>query len=305
MDIYLPVAEMSVNLLLLLALGGGVGFLSGVFGVGGGFLMTPLLIFIGIPATVAVGTQALQILSSSISGVLAQLRRKAVDRRMGLVLAAGGFVGSGLGILLFRFLRELGQIDTAIALSYVIMLGFVGILMLVEGVNSLLRTRRRRQSGGKAARLHQHFWLHGLPFKVRFAKSRLYISVVVPILVGVFIGLLSAIMGVGGGFIMIPAMIYLIGMPTNVVVGTSLFQVCFVAALTALLHAATNQTVDIVLGLILTAGGVLGAQLGTRAGAYLRGEQIRLLLACLVLSVCAKLTYDLVAPPLDVYTIAG
>ncbi|MCB1884910.1 MAG: sulfite exporter TauE/SafE family protein [Geminicoccaceae bacterium] len=303
MDIYLPVAEMSVNLFLLLGIGGGVGFLSGVFGVGGGFLMTPMLLFIGIPATVAVGTQALQILSSSISGVLAQMRRGAVDRRMGLVLVAGGFMGSGLGILLFHLLQRLGQIDSAISLSYVLLLGIVGTLMLVEGLGTFLRGRR----GGPArkSRLHQHFWLHGLPFKLRFPKSRLYISVGVPVVVGMAVGVLSAIMGVGGGFIMIPAMIYLIGMPTGVVVGTSLFQVCFVAALTAFLHATTNQTVDIILGLILTAGGVVGAQFGAQFGARLRGEQVRLLLACLVLLVALKLGYDLIVTPADPYSLAS
>ena len=303
MDIYLPIAEMSVNLFVLLGIGGGVGFLSGVFGVGGGFLMTPMLLFIGIPATVAVGTQALQILSSSISGVLAQMRRGAVDRRMGMVLVAGGFMGSGLGILLFRLLQRLGQIDSAIALSYVVLLGVVGSLMLVEGLGTLWRSRRSGSS--RRNRLHQHFWLHGLPFKLRFPKSRLYISVAVPVLVGMAVGVLSAIMGVGGGFIMIPAMIYLIGMPTGVVVGTSLFQVCFVAALTAFLHATTNQTVDIVLGLILTAGGVVGAQFGAQFGARLRGDQVRLMLACLVLLVALKLGYDLVVTPADPYALAS
>ena len=302
MDLYLPIAELSVNFFLLLGLGGGVGFLSGVFGVGGGFLMTPLLIFVGIPATVAVGTQALQILASSISGVLAQMRRQAVDRRMGLVLMAGGLVGTGLGMLLFRLFMRLGYIDTVIALAYVLLLGIVGALMLVEGLSALWRSR-----GGKrpSARSHQHSRLHRLPFRLRFPKSRLYISALVPAAVGLFVGILSAIMGVGGGFVLIPAMIYLIGMPTGVVVGTSLFQVCFVAAVTVFLHATINQTVDIVLGLVLTAGGVVGAQFGARFGGRLRAEQVRLLLACLVLTVCAMLFYDLVATPTDPYTLAS
>ncbi len=302
MDLYLPIAELSVNFFLLLGLGGGVGFLSGVFGVGGGFLMTPLLIFIGIPATVAVGTQALQILASSISGVLAQMRRQAVDQRMGLVLMAGGLVGTGLGMALFRLFVRLGHIDTVITLSYVLLLGVVGTLMLVEGLGALWRSR----GGGRpSGRSHQHSRLHRLPLRLRFPKSRLYISALVPAAVGLFVGILSAIMGVGGGFVLIPAMIYLIGMPTGVVVGTSLFQVCFVAAITAFLHATINQTVDIVLGLVLTAGGVVGAQFGARFGGRLRAEQVRLLLACLVLTVCAKLIYDLVATPADPYTLAS
>jgi len=303
MDIYLPVAEMSVNLFLLLGLGGAVGFLSGVFGVGGGFLMTPLLIFIGIPPPVAVGTEASQILASSFSGVLAHMRRKTVDFKMGTVLVAGGFIGSGLGIVIFRWLRSVGQIDLVISIAYVLFLGIVGFLMFWESLGSLLRTRRPGSSA-RRRKLHQHHWLHGLPFKMRFQTSRLYISAIVPVMVGAFVGILAAIMGVGGGFIMVPAMIYLIGMPTSVVVGTSLFQICFVTALTTFLHATTNMTVDIILGLLLIAGGVVGAQFGSRVGAYLRGEQLRILLAIIVLIVCGKLLFDLVVEPDDLYSIA-
>ena len=223
MDIYLPVAEMSVNLLLLLGIGGGVGFLSGVFGVGGGFLMTPLLIFIGIPPAVAVGSEASQILASSVSGVLAHMRRRTVDVRMGLVLIVGGAIGSTVGVFVFKWLRTLGQIDIVIALCYVVFLGIVGALMFWESLGALIKSRRK--SGGAKRKLHQHHWMHGLPLKMRFPRSRLYISVIMPILVGAAVGILAAIMGVGGGFIMVPAMIYLIGMPTNVVVGTSLFQI--------------------------------------------------------------------------------
>lgn len=301
MDIYLPVAEMSVNLFLLLGLGGAIGFLSGVFGVGGGFLMTPLLIFIGIPPAVAVGSEAAQILASSVSGVLAHMRRRTVDFKMGYILVAGGWVGSAFGILLFAWLQQLGQVEIAISLSYVIFLGIVGALMFVESARALIFTSR--PGGSKRRKLHQHHWMHGMPFKTRFQQSRLYISAAMPFMIGLFVGVLSAIMGVGGGFIMVPAMIYLIGMPTAVVIGTSLFQICFVTALTTFLHAYNNFTVDIVLALLLIAGGVVGAQFGARVGAFLRGEQLRILLAILVLVVCGKLAFDLVVTPDDFYSI--
>jgi uncharacterized membrane protein YfcA len=300
MDIYLPVAELPVNLVLVLGLGGAVGFLSGMFGVGGGFLMTPLLIVMGIPAAVAVATQAPQILASSFSAVLAQLRRRAVDTKMGWVLVAGGLVGSAVGVAIFTALRRLGQIDIFVALAYVLFLGTVAALMLTESLNALLRSRR---PAARPRRLHQHFWAHGWPLKVRFPTSRLYISALVPLLVGATGGLLAAILGIGGGFVMIPAMIYLIGMPAAVVVGTSLFQICFVTAATTFLHAYANGTVDILLALLLIAGGVVGAQFGTRAGTRLRGEQLRLLLAVMVLAVCGKLAWDLVATPVDPYTV--
>jgi hypothetical protein len=304
MDIYLPVAEMSVNLFLLLGLGGVVGFLSGVFGVGGGFLMTPLLIFIGIPPAVAVGTQASQILASSLSGVMAHMRRGHVDFRMGLVLVGGGLVGSLLGVWLFALLRRLGQIDLAISLAYVLFLGTVGILMLIESVVAWLKLRRRGGGVGFTKR-HRHLWLHGLPLKIRFHRSRLYISALMPLGLGVVAGILVAIMGVGGGFLMVPAMIYLIGMPTQVVVGTSLFQITFVTGVTTFLHALNNQTVDVILALALIVGGVIGAQLGSNAGARLRGEQLRILLAAIVLAVCGKLGYDLVRTPPDIYSLGG
>jgi uncharacterized membrane protein YfcA len=303
MDIYLPVAEMSVNLFLILGLGGMVGFLSGVFGVGGGFIMTPLLIFIGIPPAVAVGSGASQILASSTSGAIAHTRRRTVDFRMGWVLIAGGAVGSGLGILLFRWLRATGQIDVVIALAYVLFLGVIGALMFAESARTLFRTRKSSPAI-RRRKLHQHHWLHGLPMKMRFNQSRLYISVLTPLAVGAGVGVLVAIMGVGGGFIMVPAMIYLIGMPTSVVIGTSLFQIAFVTAITSFLHAYTNQAVDIVLALLLIAGGVIGVQFGSRAGAVLKGEQLRILLAILVLAVALKMAWDLVATPADVFSIA-
>ena len=300
MQIYLPIAEMSVNVFLLLGMGGGVGFLSGMFGVGGGFLMTPLLIFIGVPPPVAVGTEANQIVASSVSGVLAHWRRGNVDFKMGGVLLAGGFVGSTLGVFLFKVLRGLGQIDLVISLSYVIFLGIIGTLMLIEGVRTM---QRRKTAPTERRKLHQHTWVHGLPLKMRFRRSKLYISAILPFGVGFLVGILAAIMGVGGGFIMVPAMIYLLGMPTSVVVGTSLFQIIFVTANVTFLQAYANQTVDVVLALLLLIGAVIGAQFGARAGARLHGEQLRVLLAIMVLFVCLKLFYDLLVTPVDLYSM--
>lgn len=300
MDIYLPIAELPVNLLLVLGLGGVVGFLSGVFGVGGGFLMTPLLILMGIPAAVAVATQAAQILASSVSAVLAHLRRRSVDTKMGWFLVAGGLLGSALGVALFSWLSRRGQVDLFVAVAYVLFLGSVASMMLAESLRAVLRARRPT---ARRRRLHQHHWAHGWPWKVRFPASRLYISALVPIGVGAFGGVLAAILGIGGGFVMIPAMVYLIGMPGAVVVGTSLFQICFVAAATAFLHAIANQTVDILLALLLIAGGVVGAQFGTRAGTRLKPEQLRLMLAAMVLALCGRLAWDLVATPVDPYTV--
>jgi len=300
MQIYLPIAEMSVNVFLLLAMGGAVGFLSGLFGVGGGFLMTPLLIFIGVPPAVAVGTEANQIVASSVSGVLAHWRRGNVDFKMGLVLLLGGLAGSTFGVGLFSLLRELGQIDLVIRLSYVLFLGIIGMLMLYES----LRSMRRRRAGQAARRkLHQHTWVHGLPLKMRFRRSKLYISALLPMGIGFLVGVLAAIMGVGGGFIMVPAMIYLLGMPTSVVIGTSLFQIIFVTANVTFLQAYANQTVDVVLALLLLAGAVVGAQFGAKAGAKLHGEQLRGFLAVMVLMVCAKLFFDLLVTPADLYSI--
>ena len=301
MQIYLPIAEISVNILIILGMGGGVGFLSGLFGVGGGFLMTPLLIFAGVPAAVAVGTEAAQIVASSVSGVLAHWRRGNVDVKMGLVLTVGGLFGSSFGVWLFSLLRGLGQIDLVISLSYVVFLGTIGLLMLFESVRAILR--RRRPGGARRGKLHQHIWLHGLPFKMRFRRSKLYISALLPMTLGFLVGVLAAIMGVGGGFIIVPAMIYILGMPTSVVVGTSLFQIIFVTANATFLQATFNQTVDIALGLLLLIGGVIGAQLGSRFGSRLQGEQLRGLLAVVVLGVCARLLNDLLVTPDDVYSI--
>ena len=299
MQIYLPIAELSLNVFLLLGIGGAIGFLSGMFGVGGGFLLTPLLIFIGVPPAVAVATQANQVVASSVSGVLAHWSRNNVDFKMGVVLLLGGIVGSTLGVGIFSLLRTVGQVDTVIGLAYVVMLGSIGITMLAESLLAL-RSRRRRSPPRK---LHQHIWIHGLPLKMRFRKSRLYISALLPLVVGALVGLLAAIMGTGGAFIMVPAMIYLLGMPTAVVVGTSLFQIIFVAANVTFLQSLQNQTVDVVLALMLTVGGVIGAQFGGRVGARLPAEHLRVLLALLVLAVGARLGYELVTPPAELYSI--
>ena len=300
MQIYLPIAEMSVNVFLLLGMGGMIGFLSGLFGVGGGFLMTPLLIFIGIPPAVAVGTEANQIVAASVSGVLAHWRRGNVDFKMGLVLLLGGFAGSSIGVVLFSILREAGQIDLVIRLSFVIFLGSIGTLMLYESLRTMAQ---RRAAGGQLRKLHQHTWVHGLPLKMRFRRSKLYISALLPFVVGFIVGVLAAIMGVGGGFIMVPAMIYLLGMPTAVVIGTSLFQIIFVTANVTFLQAYANQTVDVVLALMLLTGAVIGAQFGARAGARLHGEELRGLLALMVLAVCGKLFFDLLVTPDDLYSL--
>ena len=300
MQIYLPIAEMSLDVFLLLGLGGLIGFLSGLFGVGGGFLMTPALIFIGVPPPVAVGTEANQIVASSVSGVLAHWQRRNVDFKMGFVLLVGGLVGSTFGVWLFAVLRSVGQIDLVIKLSYVTFLGIIGGLMFVESLRAM---RRRRTAGSSRGKLHKHTWVHGLPFKMRFRRSKLYISALLPLGVGVVVGVLAAIMGVGGGFIMVPAMIYLLGMPTSVVVGTSLFQIIFVTANVTFLQAYANQTVDVVLALLLLTGAVIGAQIGAKAGAKLHGEQLRILLAVMVLGVCAKLGYDLTVTPADLYSL--
>ncbi|WDI30311.1 sulfite exporter TauE/SafE family protein [Hyphococcus flavus] len=300
MQLYLPIAEIPVDPFVVVIMGAAVGFLSGMFGVGGGFLMTPLLIFYGIPPAVAVGTEASQIVASSVSGVLAHLKRKTVDFKMGGFLVAGGAAGSVIGILIFRALRQSGQVETLISISYVLFLGIIGGLMMVESVRTLLRSpdkkRKRRKRRSPA-------WMASLPFATRFRASGLYISPIPPIVLGACVGMLAAIMGVGGGFIMVPAMLYILNMPTNVVVGTSLFQIIFVTAITTVLHAAANQTVDIVLALLLLTGGVIGAQLGARAGVKLKAEHLRALLALIVLAVCARLLIDLALPPASPYIV--
>lgn len=299
MQIYLPIAEVSVNAFLLLGLGGLVGVLSGMFGVGGGFLMTPLLFFIGIPPAVAVATEANQIVASSFSGVLAHFRRRTVDLRMGTVLLIGGLIGAALGVQVFNTLKSMGQVDLLVKLCYVIFLGIIGALMFVES----LRAIRRSKSPTRAPQRKKHGWVHALPLKMKFRTSGLYISVIPPIIVGLVVGVLAAIMGVGGGFILVPAMIYILGMPTKVVIGTSLYQIIFVTAFTTLLHATTNYTVDMALAVLLLVGGVVGAQVGTRIGAKLKAEQLRILLSIMVLAVCGKLALELLIQPSELFSI--
>jgi uncharacterized membrane protein YfcA len=301
MEIYLPVAEMSVNWLVLIALGTGVGFLSGMFGVGGGFLMTPLLVFTGIPSTVAVATTLSHVTASSMSGALAQWRKRAIDFAMAGVMMVGGLVGTLFGVWLFALMRRQGQMDLIVALTYVLMLGSIGIIMLRE---SLAALKAYRSGATVTQRLVNRGWIQALPLKMRFRQSRLYISVLPPIAIGFAVGTLSAIMGIGGGFIIVPAMIYLLRMPTRVVMGTSLVQIIAVSAITTVLQATNNFSVDIVLAGLLVSGGVVGAQLGVRMGARLRGEQLRLLLALLVLTVGAGLFWQLVATPADVYSLS-
>ncbi len=302
MSIYLPIAEMSVNIWILFGMGAAVGFLSGMFGVGGGFLMTPLLIFYNIPPAVAVATEANQIVASSFSGALAHLRKGTVDIKLGLMLLVGGIIGSTLGVYIFSELREIGQLDLIISLLYVVFLGAIGTLMTVESLRAI---QKSRQNGGAAPKRRPGHsgWIHKLPLKVKFRKSKLVLSAIPIIALGMLVGILAAIMGVGGGFIMVPAMIYLLRVPTNVVIGTSLFQIIFVTAFTTIIQSTTNQTVDIVLAFILMVGGVIGAQLGAAAGHKLKGEQLRALLGLLVLAVCVRLGYDLVVTPSDLFSV--
>ncbi len=303
MSIYLPIAEMSVNLLVLLAMGSAVGFLSGMFGVGGGFLITPLLIFYNIPPAIAVATGANQVIGSSISGAISHFKRGTLDMKLGTVLFLGGMVGSSAGAWVFAILRSYGQLDLFISIFYVIFLGSVGGTMLAEAA----RTIRRSRSGAAPAlkKPGQHNWVHKLPLKMRFRTSKLFVSVIPVLGLGAAIGFLAAIMGVGGGFIMVPALIYLLKVPTNVVIGTSLFHIIFVSAYTTIVHATANQTVDIALALLLMIGGVAGAQYGAKAGQRLRGEQLRALLALLVLAVALRLAFDLFVEPASHYSLTS
>lgn len=300
-QIYLPIAEISVNLVVMLGLGAAVGFLSGMFGVGGGFLLTPLLMLSGIPPAIAVATGANQIVASSVSGTMAHWRRGNVDLRMGVVLIAGGVVGALVGVFLLKILREAGQAGLMISLTYVCFLGVIGALMLWESVNAMLRARAGKAVS--ARRSGQHNWIHGLPFKMRFPTSRLYISTIPPLVIGSVVGLLAAFLGVGGGFVMVPAMIYLLRMQTNIVIGTAIFQIIFVTAIVTVLHATFNHTLDVVLAFPLVIGGVIGGQFGVRAGQRLRAEQLRALLALMVLGVAIRVLIDLVVRPSDLYSI--
>ncbi|ODT85977.1 sulfite exporter TauE/SafE family protein [Phenylobacterium sp. SCN 70-31] len=301
MDIYLPIAEVSVNAPTIVALGALVGFISGMFGIGGGFLMTPMLVFFGIPPAVAVSTMANHVAASSMSSVIAYSRRRAVDLRMGAVLAAGGVVGAILGVELFRWLRLLGQADLMVSVSYLLFLSVIGGLMLVESVGAILR--RRRGDTAPARRDRRPVWLYGLPLKMRFPRSRLYISVIPPLALGAFVGILSAIMGVGGGFILVPAMVYILRMPAGMVVGTSLLQIIVTTALTGVLQAGRNQTVDIVLAILLIAGGIVGAQYGARASYRFRAEELRAILALIVLVVGLRMGLGLFLTPEEPFVL--
>ena len=300
MYIYLPIAEQPIHALVILGVGAFLGLIMGLVGVGGGFLLTPIMMFLGIPPPVAVASVANQLVAPSVSGVLSHWKRSNVDFKMGTVLLLGGVVGSSIGVLLFNFLGKIGQLDFVIKSSYVIFLTLIGSLMFTESLRLILRTRKGKISRGK---LHQHNWLHGLPFKIRFRKSKLYISILLPILIGVIVGILAALMGIGGGFIIVPAMIYLLGMPTSLVVGTSLFQIIFVAANTTILQASQNQTVDVVLATILLLGSVIGVQVGSRFTNILRGEYLRLILSSIIILVSLKLLIDLVTVPSDLFSV--
>jgi uncharacterized membrane protein YfcA len=301
MQIYLPIAELSVNIWLIVAMGGAVGFVTGMFGVGGGFLMTPFLIFAGIPPVVSVATGASQIVASSVSGVATQVARKGVDFTMGLVLVGGGIPGAILGVYIVSVLAETGQVDLVIKLSYVGLLGTIGTLMLTESVRTVLRSRGKPAVRPKRG---EHYWVHGLPLKVRFRVSKLYISAIPPVLLGMMSGVLSGVMGIGGGFIMVPAMIYILRMPASTVIGTSLFQVFCIATLTTFLHAWINQTVDVVLALLLMAGGVIGVQYGARVGARLQSDQLRLLISLLIVAMALRLAWEMVTTPADLFSVS-
>jgi uncharacterized protein len=300
-EIYLPIAEQSMNILVLLGLGAAAGLLAGMFGVGGGFLATPLLIFVGISPAVAVASQANQVIANSISSLQVQWRRGNVDLRMGLVLLLGGMIGSSAGVSLFTYLKRIGQIDFVIAVLYVLMLSAIGMLMMAESLRTYLK--RRRNPEAPRGKLHQHYLVHRLPFKLRFYKSKLYISALLPLGLGFVIGILSAILGVGGGFVLVPAMIYLLGMPTTVVIGTSNFQILFVAANVTFLQAATNGTVDVVLAVLLILGGVVGAPIGARLAAKLPGVVLRGLMALLILAVAVELLFELLRTPSSPYSL--
>ena len=301
MQIYLPIADIPVNIFLLLAMGAAVGFVSGMFGIGGGFLMTPLLIFVGITPGVAVASVASHIAASSFSGALSYWRRRAIDPALALVLLTGGIIGTALGVSTFTLLRSLGQLDLMIALSYVVLLSSVGAAMFYEGLRAMIRAYR----GGPVTirRPGSHGWIHGLPLKLRFKRSKIYISVIPVIAIGILIGFLGAVMGIGGGFILVPLLIYLLRVPTSTVIGTSMVLTLVTMMVATMLHAATNHLVDAVLALILMVGGVTGAQFGARAGQMIRSEQLRLLLGLLILAVGVRFAIELVIRPEDLFTI--
>lgn len=301
MQIYLPIAELPVNVFLIFGMGLAIGFLSGMFGVGGGFLLTPMLIFMSVAPAVAVATVSSHIAASSFSGMFAYWRRKAFDMALASMLLAGGLIGTAIGVWLISVLRSAGQLDLVISLSYVTLLGVVGIMMVVESARAILRTR-----GGKPAEMRRpgsHAWFHGLPLKMRFKQSKIYVSVIPVWTIGLIVGFLGAVMGVGGGFLLVPALIYMLRVPTSVVIGTSMLMTLVTMVAATVMHAATNHSVDAVLALLLMVGGVIGAQFGARAGQRIRGEQLRLLLGLLVLMVGLRFAVNLVVAPDDPFSI--
>jgi uncharacterized membrane protein YfcA len=300
-QVYLPIADLPVNILVVFAMGIAVGFISGMFGIGGGFLMTPLLIFLGISPAVAVATVSSHIAASSFSGAITYWRRKALDLSLAAMLLIGGIGGTAAGVWLFTYLRALGQLDLTISLSYVLLLGSVGGLMVMEGVRAIIRSRH-----GKPVELRRpgsHTWFHGLPFKLRFKQSRIYVSSIPVVTIGFIMGFIGAIMGIGGGFLLVPMLIYFLRVPTNVVIGTSMVLTLVTMATATVLHSVTNHLVDVILALILMVGGVTGAQFGARAGQKMRGERLRLMLGVLVLAVGLRFAVDLVMTPDDFYSI--
>ncbi|MBD74146.1 MAG: permease [Rickettsiales bacterium] len=291
-SILLPIAQVEINIIIILIAGLGVGFLSGLFGVGGGFLMTPLLIFLGIPPATAVGTEANQILGSSVSGGIAHGRKGNIDYEIGLFLLIGGIFGSTVGVVIFRLMRDAGKIDLLISLLYIAFLTIIGSLMLYESVKVLIQKENKL-----TLRKRRRNFIHSLPMKFKFRKSMIYVSILIPISIGLFVGFLSSLMGVGGGFIMVPAMIYLLGMKTIAAIGTSLFQIVFVTANIVILQATYNQSVDLILAILLLIGGVVGAQLGSKYSMKIKGEYLRVCLAMLVLLVSLKMSMDLLNEP--------
>ena len=300
MEVFLPIAEVSVNIIAIFSLSGIVGILSGLFGVGGGFLMTPFLIFLGVPPAYAVANEANNILATSVSGSTTHWLKNTLDYKMGFMIVIGGSIGTALGIYTFTYFKGIGKIDTVISLAYMYILAIIGTLMLVESLGEIDKAKKNLVERKK---LHVHYWIHGLPFRMRFPKSKLYESVFTPIIIGLAVGFIAAIMGIGGAFILVPAMIYIIGMPTKVVIGTSLFQIIFVTAFTTIMHATQNYTVDAMLAILLIFGGFVGAQIGVRLGVKLKAEQLRILLSVIVLGVCFKLAFDLLVTPDEYYSL--
>nr|WP_210273965.1 sulfite exporter TauE/SafE family protein [Bartonella fuyuanensis] len=292
---------MSLNMLILIGMGVVAGFFSGLFGIGGGFLITPLLIFYNIPPAIAVGTGANQMIASSVTGAITHFRRRTLDIKLGILLAIGGGIGSLIGIQIFSVLKKLGQLDLMVSLLYVILLGSVGSLMIIESWSDMMRKRKAEKANIRLA--GRHNWIHRLPLKMRFRTSMIYVSIIPVLGIGFIVGLLSSVMGIGGGFFMIPALIYLLRVPTSVVIGTSLFQITFVSSFTTVLQSMTNQSVDIVLAFLLMLGGSIGAQYGTRAGRKLKAEQLRMALAFLVWIVCLRLAFQLFIRPDNLFSL--